>query len=103
MRFKMQIVKKLSVFIIAALVLMGCSNVAEESTLEKTTFWASLDCEKCKTKIFNNIPFEEGVEDLAVDVPKQEVTIVYNKTETDKNKLIKALENLGYEAKEIKE
>ncbi|MBI9072790.1 MAG: heavy-metal-associated domain-containing protein [Melioribacteraceae bacterium] len=92
---------KIFVLVILTLTITNCSGVAEENTLEKTTFWASLDCEKCKTKLFNNIPHEAGVKDLAVDVKAQKVTVVYDKTKTDKEKMKKAIENLGYETKEL--
>ena len=50
----------------------------------------------------DNIAFEKGVKDVAVDLTKQTVKIVFDDTKTDTLTLAKAIRKLGYGAKVIK-
>ena len=49
----------------------------------------------------NSIPHEKGVKDLKVDLPKKEVWIKFDTQKTDKVKLQKAIEKLGYTVTEV--
>lgn len=67
---------------------------------EQVVFDVSLHCENCKKKMEKNLPFEKGVNNLKVDLNNKTVMVQYNPQKTDKQKLQKAIEKLGYEAKE---
>ncbi len=67
----------------------------------EVTFSVSMDCDHCKKKILNNIPYEKGVTDMKVDLPKKEVWVKFNPKKTDKEKLQKAIEKLGYTVSEV--
>ena len=46
-----------------------------------TVFTTDIDCEHCVKKIMNNVPsLGKGVKDVKVDLPKKEVTVVYDST-----------------------
>ena len=77
----------------------SCSSDISNETIQTVTFETTIDCENCKTKLFNNIPHEKGIVDLKVEVPTKLVTITYNRDETGIEKLISILKELGYEAK----
>jgi len=49
-----------------------------------------------------NIPFEKGVKDVKCDLPTKVVTISYNPEKTKPETLKRALEKLGYTAREVK-
>ncbi|MDR0768606.1 MAG: heavy-metal-associated domain-containing protein [Dysgonamonadaceae bacterium] len=63
---------------------------------EEVTFVVNLFCEKCKAKIERHISWEKGVKDLTVDLDKKTVTIQYDPSKTNEQKLKEAIENLDY-------
>lgn len=65
---------------------------------EKAMFKVAMDCNSCKQKIEKNIAFEKGVKALDVNLEKQCVEIMYNDEKTDKVKLQKSFEKIGYKA-----
>lgn len=72
----------------------------KKNTKEEVVFDVSLHCDNCKKKMEKNLPFEKGVKNLKVDMDSKTVLVQYDSKKTDKNKLQKAIEKLGYEAKE---
>ena len=87
------------------LILTGIGNSlkAQKPTGEKeVTIWASMTCESCKKKIERDIAFEKGVKDITVDLSKKTVTIKYKAEKNSDDKLLKAVEKLGFEAKIVK-
>lgn len=72
----------------------------KKNNKEEVVFDVSLHCENCKKKMEKNLPFEKGVSNLKVDMDTKTVLVQYNPQKTDKDKLQKAIEKLGYEAKE---
>jgi copper chaperone CopZ len=66
----------------------------------EVTFIVNMNCHNCKLKIENTLPHEKGVLDLKVTLDTKEVWIKFNTTKTDKEKLVKAIEKLGYTATE---
>ena len=62
-----------------------------------------MHCHNCEQKIKKNIPYEKGVKDLTTNLEKQLVTVKYQADKTDKTKLKKAIEKLGFTCEEIKE
>ncbi|MDL2215038.1 cation transporter [Dysgonomonas sp. OttesenSCG-928-M03] len=73
---------------------------AKKSNKEKVTFDVSMTCENCKKKIEKNIPFEKGVSDMKVDLLSKTVMVQFNPNKTNKEKLQRAFEDLGYVTKE---
>ena len=68
----------------------------------EVTFIVNMNCHNCRKKIENAIPHEKGVVDMKVTLDTKEVWIKFNTTKTDKEKLVKAFEKLGYTAEEVK-
>lgn len=63
---------------------------------EEVLFDVSMTCESCKKRIEKNVSFEKGVSDLVVNLPAKTVLVQYNPQKTDKEKIQKAIEKLGY-------
>lgn len=66
---------------------MGVGMCAAQKAADKktvtTVFTTDIDCEHCVKKIMNNVPsLGKGVKDVKVDLPKKEVTVVYDSTKT---------------------
>ena len=68
----------------------------------QVVFSVSMDCHNCEQKIKKNIPYEKGVKNLTTALDKQLVTINYQTDKTDKAKLKKSIEKLGFTCEEVK-
>lgn len=91
--------KKINIFFVTLLlILAACSAASVEDNYKIVSFDTSLTCENCKTKMFDNLPKEEGVVDLKVSVEEKVVTILYNDQETSVEKLADKIFSLGYSA-----
>ena len=66
--------------------------------LVQVVFASTIHCANCGKKVQENIAFEKGVKDLAVDVEGKTITVTFNPAKTDTLKLKKAINKLGYEA-----
>jgi len=99
--------RTLRVIFVAVLFLFAANVVSAQNKKtnkneEQVVFSVSMDCHNCEQKVKKNIPFEKGVKDLTTDLDKQLVTIKYQKNRTDKAKLKKSIEKLGFTCEEVK-
>ncbi|MFI3277713.1 MAG: heavy-metal-associated domain-containing protein [Rikenellaceae bacterium] len=74
----------------------------EKSNITTTTFSSDIDCPSCTKKIMNVIPFEKGVKDVKIDLPKKEITVKYDNNKNSDESLTKSFEKLKIKAKPIK-
>jgi len=93
--------------ILAVVFLLGTVTVSAQdkpknNKEEKVVFSVSMDCHNCEQKIKKNIPYEKGVKDLTTNLDKKLVTITYQTDKTDKAKLKKSIEKLGFTCEEVK-
>ena len=79
-------------------------SVAQDSNdeLEVVRIKAKVDCNGCKTKIEKNIAFEKGVKYVNADVKTKIVTIKYKKGKNTNQKLVAAIQKLGYGGEIVK-
>lgn len=93
------------VIAIALVALFAVNSIAsaQEKKEAEVKFEVSIDCPNCVKKLEANLPFEKGVKDLKVSLEDKTVWFKYQEDKTDKEKLAKAIEKLGYTAKEIKD
>ena len=74
----------------------------KDNKVEEVVFSVNIHCQGCEQRIQKNIPFDvKGVKELTTSLDKQLVTIKYQKDKTDKDKLKKAIEKLGFTCKEV--
>ena len=62
-----------------------------------------MHCESCENKIKGNLRFEKGVKEIETNVEKQRVTVKYDASKTNVEKLQKAFSKFGYEATVVTE
>lgn len=74
----------------------------ERGKTEKITFKTSIDCEDCVNKIMESVPLEKGIKDVKCDLPTREVMVEFKTGKTDKEKVKRMIEKLGYTAEEIR-
>lgn len=82
---------------------MGVGMCAAEKPANKktvtTVFTTDIDCEHCVKKIMNNVPsLGKGVKDVQVDLPKKEVTVVYDGTKNNDENIVKGFASLKVKA-----
>lgn len=70
---------------------------------ETVKFTTSIDCENCVNKIMTNLPFEKGIKDVKCDLETKEVAVTYQKGKNNPEDIKRAIEKLGYTAKEVTE
>ena len=98
---------KTAKFFLAAVVFLLATNVVfaqdkkQDNKDAEVVFTVNMHCNNCEQRIKKNIP-TKGVKDLTTDLEKQLVTIKYEPAKTDKDKLKKAIEKLGYTCQEVK-
>ena len=68
----------------------------KEKKTEEVVFLTNIFCDNCRKKIEKNIAWEKGVKDLEVNMEQKTVKILYDPQKTDREKLRKAIEKLGY-------
>ena len=62
-------------------------------------FTTDIDCEHCVKKIMNNVPsLGKGVKDVKVDLPKKEVTVVYDSTKNSDDNIVKGFASIKVKA-----
>lgn len=89
------------------LVLMVCgvfvagSNLvsAQPQDIKTTTYDVSVHCKSCKAKIERDVAFEKGVKEIEASIENKTVTVKYDATKTDSDKIAAAIKKLGYEVK----
>lgn len=95
------IITSLLLFLFSSVSLSGQEKNKKE--IATVSFETSIDCDHCVSMIMKNIPFEKGVKDVKCDLSTKVVTIQYQKDKNKPEQLKRALEKLGYTAKEVKE
>lgn len=99
----MKTIQLISIFILT-LLLFASESVAQskkDKNDQEVTFSVPVDCPSCQKKLEAKLPFEKGVKDIKIDLENQTVWFLYSSNRTNKDNLVKALEKLGYTAKEI--
>ena len=60
------------------------------------------NCNSCKAKIEKNMAFEKGIKDVNVDLETKVATLKFKTEKTSPEKLLAAVQKLGYKAKLVK-
>lgn len=94
--------KKIAMLCLALLLGAGVSLAAKPAAEKKTVttvFTTDIDCEHCVNKIMNNVPsLGKGIKDVQVDLPKKEVTVVYDASKNSDENIVKGFASLKVKA-----
>jgi copper chaperone CopZ len=82
------------IFLLSGFMMSNAQTPAKtkEIKIHKVTF----DCGKGKAKIEQGLKQTDGVQTVVADIPTQTVTITYDPAKTDKDHLVKRIEQLGF-------
>lgn len=75
----------------------------ENKKTEKVTFKTSIDCDACVNTIMESVPLEKGIKNVKCDLETKEVMVEFRIGRTDKEKVKRMIEKLGYTAEEVKQ
>ncbi len=90
-----------SLCLVAVVSLMATGAFAApkpNDSIVTTVFIADIDCESCSKKIMSSIPYQKGVKDVRVDVPKKIVTVSYDAKKSSDEQIITSLGKLKIKA-----
>ncbi len=89
-------------FAVLAMTLVIGTNAQDKTNKKEAevTFISDIDCPSCQKKLESKLPHEPGVKDLKIDLEKKTIWFKFDPQKTDKIKLAKALEKLGYASRE---
>jgi len=82
-------------FITFSLALMLCISVFAKSERRTVILDVDLHCQGCITKIEKNIAFEPGVKDLICSLDDKTVTVTFDPSKTDIDRLLAAFSKIN--------
>lgn len=100
----MKTIQLISILVLSTLLFMSETVFAQNKSDKKEVevlFSVPIDCANCQKKLEAKLPYEKGVKDLKIDLEKQTIWFLYSPDKTNKETLVKALDKLGYPAKEL--
>jgi len=100
----MKTIQLISILVFSILLFMSETAIAQNKKDKKDVevlFSVPIDCPNCQKKLEAKLPYEKGVKDLKIDLEKHTIWLLFSPDKTNKEKLAKALDKLGYPAKEL--
>ncbi len=95
--------KKIILMVIAMVMTCGIAESYAANKKEKvvttTEFITDIDCDHCSQKVMNYMPYQKGVQDVKVDLPKKIITVTYDESKTTYAKVVKAFAKIDVTAK----
>ncbi|MDR2292494.1 MAG: heavy-metal-associated domain-containing protein [Prevotellaceae bacterium] len=91
--------KKILIIALSLLTLTFATNAQDKknSKISEIKFAVSnMHGDHCKQRIEKNIPFEKGIKDVEVNLKDNTVTVKYDNTKTDVEKIRESFKKLGY-------
>lgn len=96
--------KKILIIALSLLTLnFATAQSNKESKISEVKLSVAVHCDNCKQKIEKNIPFEKGIKDVVVSIADKTVTVKYDNTKTDVEKIKESFKKLGYDAEVVVE
>ena len=99
----MKTLQKFFITILFAAVPFILSAQEKTKTTETVKYKTSIECNNCVNKVMTNLPQEKGIKDVKCDLTTKEVTVTYQKDKNNPDEIKKAIEKLGYTAKQVTE
>ncbi len=90
--------KQTILMIMASLLLIAGSKDLRVLVMTPTP---EMHCERCENKIKKNLRFEKGMVKIETSIKEQTVTVTYDATKTDVEKIQAAMKKIGYETKVV--
>ncbi len=82
----------------AALAVMFVAGVSAETKQAVYTVNPQMSCQNCENKIKSNLRYEKGIKKIETSLSDQTVTVTYDDTKTDSEKIAAGFKKVGYTA-----
>ncbi len=82
----------------AALAALFATSAFAETKEAVFTVNPQMSCQNCENKIKSNLRFEKGIKKIETSLNDQTVTVTYDDTKTDSEKIIAGFKKVGYTA-----
>ena len=89
--------KKLALIVFAFFL----SSLADAGNVESIVIKTSAQCDMCYDNINREFTFTKGIKSFELNEDNGEVTVVYNPSKTNPDKIRKAISKAGYDADDI--
>lgn len=99
----MKTIQKLFITLLFTAIPVFLTAQEKAKTTETVKFKTSIECNNCVNKVMTNLPQEKGIKDVKCDLATKEVTVTYQKDKNNPEEIKKAIEKLGYTAKQVAE
>jgi len=97
----MKTIQKLVTAIILVMIPAVMTAQDKDKNIETVKFRTSISCSNCVNTIMTNLPQEKGIKDVKCDLSTKEVAVTYQKDKNNPADIKKAIEKLGYTAKQV--
>lgn len=74
---------------------------AQKGKMDTVQIKTSAECEMCKSKVEGEVGKMKGVKSVSVDLATKMVTVVYNSSKTNPDKIRTVISNAGYDADSV--
>ncbi len=82
----------------AALAALFATSALAETKEAVYTVNPQMSCQNCENKIKSNLRFEKGIKKIETSLKDQTVTVTYDDTKTDSEKIVAGFKKVGYTA-----
>lgn len=86
---------------LVTIILIFASQISVFSQTDTVRIKTSAVCKTCKKTIEESLSFEKGIKKSSLDVETKVITVIYNPSKTNAEKIRKAISNTGYDADSI--
>ena len=90
--------KQTLLMIMASVMLMAAGRDLRVLVMTPTP---QMHCESCENKIKKNLRFESGVKKIETKLKEQTVTVTYDASKTNVEKIQAAMKEIGYDTKVV--
>lgn len=91
--------KKILFILLAAVIAFGvAAKPAANDTTVVFDINPAMHCQNCEAKIKNNLRFEKGIKAIEANAPGSQVSVTYDKTKTNTDKIAAAFAKVGFKA-----
>jgi copper chaperone CopZ len=89
----------LSLTFAASILAISAKSAASDTTVVfKLDPETPMHCESCENRIKGDLRFAKGLKEIKTSLPDQTVSVKFNKAKTNTEKIVEALDKLGYTA-----
>lgn len=98
----MKTLASITIVLLSVLFLAPTKLSAQKAKLDTVKIKTSAECENCKERLEMELGRTKGVKSATVDLTTKVVTVVYNSSKTDPDKIRTVISNIGYDADSVK-